>query len=158
MQNGSLLSYTDFKDWLLGSFTKTVSIQPMIELEWYCWLLIDVFNAVLSVSVLFLWISQMVKNDLPCLLVRWSIFGWTRRNGEARQQDETRLRDKTRPDGVMRRSSKTCMLQLGPLESTWNSLKQRTVCHGEMPRRQNLSTGHFHTTLNEVPPWRAVLF
>ena len=159
MQNGSLLSYTDFKDWLWGSFTKTATFQPMIELEQYFWSPIDVFHAVYPYLFSLMDISDG-WNWLTISLGEMVHF-WVDETewwDETRQQDETRQWDKTGPDGTMRRSSKTCMLQLGPLESTWNSLKQRTVCHGEMPRRQKLFTEHFHTTLNEVPPWRAVLF
>ena len=46
----------------------------------------------------------------------------------------------------------------GPLKRTRNSLKPRTVCQGEMLRRNKLSTEHFPTTWNEVAPWRIVLF
>ena len=99
MQNGFLLSYTGFKDWLRGSFTKTATIQPMIELEQYFWLPIDVFNAVYPYLFSF-------NGYLRWLRLTYHLFGWNgpflgRRDGMVRRDetvryDETGRRDETK--------------------------------------------------------------
>ena len=100
MQNGSLLSYTDFKDWLWGSFTKTETIQPMIELEQYFWSPINVFHAVYPYLFSF-------YGYLRWLRLTYHLFGW---NGPflGRRDGMVRRDSKMRRDSEIRRDPTAC--------------------------------------------------
>ena len=102
MQNGFLLSYTGFKDWLRGSFTKTLTIQPMIELEQYFWSPIDVFHAVYPYLFSFIGYLRWLKMTYHLFGWKWSIFGLTRRGSKMRRDSEIRWNRTVRWDKAAR--------------------------------------------------------